>query len=163
MTRIWLLSSVLLFMFESGFCQSERYPIVNYSLNQLPVTGHFSMRLVDSFPKLRYFVPDFTLNVSTNDSLVYSLRQGLVSCVFSINDDFIVIVRSNEFFLVYSNIDKLLVQEGQLVDSTIAIGQLFHKEDIFQFGLQVFIKDNSMSSHPIWGEKLVQYLHAVRE
>lgn len=87
-----------------------------------PMNGVVALKYYDKNSAETYRRPFEFVSFKSNDSTVFSVKEGVVSAVVNVEDIKVVIVRNGELYYTYSNLKTAQVKKGETVTADQIIG-----------------------------------------
>lgn len=115
-------------MSEAGF-EKELKEAVEFAKKKVfapkfisPMNAVVELKYYDKNSAETYRRPFEFVSFKSNDSTVFSVREGVVSAVVNVEDIKVVIVKNRELYYTYSNLKTVQVKKGETVTADQIIG-----------------------------------------
>jgi len=122
----------------AAFCQREAK--VMY-LQTSPLTKGYTLVEPHAPSNKRYVdLPDPTVSIYSDKPDVFSLTDGTVAATFTISGTYTVLIKKNDSFFVYQNVNEALVKKDDAVSKGTKIGILAQApiDVVYKLGLQIW-------------------------
>ena len=119
---------------------SQREAKVVY-LQTSPLTMGYTLVEPQSETNKRYVdLPDPTVSIYSDKPDVFSLTDGIVAATFSTGGSYVVLIKQNDTFFVYQNINEALVKKDDAISKGMKIGTLTAApiDVVYKLGLQIW-------------------------
>ena len=119
---------------------SQREAKVVY-LKTSPVANGYTLVEPNTETNKRYVdLPDPTVSIYSDKPDVFSLTEGTVAATFAVGNSFVILVKKNDSFFVYQNINEALVKKDDAISKGMKIGTLAQApiDVVYKLGLQIW-------------------------
>ena len=139
-TRLFQTSILLVALSMPIAAFSQREAKVVY-LKTSPLTKGYTLVEPNAASNKRYVdLPDPTVSIYSDKPDVFSLTDGIVAATFAVGNSFVILVKKNDSFFVYQNINEALVKKDDAISKGMKIGTLAQApiDVVYKLGLQIW-------------------------